>query len=203
MVSMVNGDGTEVSSSTKISEEDSSEGDSERIDLLIEAYEQVNEEARYRDKLMHNSYYLVVIALILTVGNLLPLITADNLRYPLKIMLGGASLLLGIAVLGVGVVMLTYNKKRVNAEGFRGEIEQELNNHFQSSNYASGDLEEPFNINRRVLGSGEDSEIHSDLSDRVEWFFRTKLSVSKISLFLLCIGGSLGIVGLALLILGF
>lgn len=86
---------------------------------LVEEYKQVSEEARYRDGLMHNSYYLLVIAGVLLLGAFRVLFTP---RFLAVYLVGGG--LLGI---GVFTVMYQYNRKRVWAENRRKDVERALN----------------------------------------------------------------------------
>ncbi|SEN03946.1 hypothetical protein SAMN05216388_1001221 [Halorientalis persicus] len=98
-------------------------------DLLIEEYKELGEEVRYRDGLMHNSYYLIAIAIVFFVGNVIDWTDGDiyNIisEFTEFVLLFGSTS--GALMMFVAVVLRTYNEKRVRAERRRRDIEKALN----------------------------------------------------------------------------
>jgi hypothetical protein len=173
----------------------------EQLKLLIAGFEQISEEVRYRDRLMHTSYYLVVIAMVIGVGSLLSLFTADSLRYPPELVWGGILLLFGFASSGIGIVMLVYNEKRNNASRFRADIARKLEPYFDSSDIAS-----PFDINRQVVGGeARYTENLNQIDFRIyqlESIIKTKLKASYIAVGFLFVGAFIIMCGLFSVALG-
>lgn len=98
----------------------------DKEDLLAE-YTELSEEVRYRDGLMHNSYYLIAIALVFLLGNI---ITWSDGSIQSIFQPGFIALFCifgGLLSIVVSVVMKTYNEKRVRAEQRRADIEAALN----------------------------------------------------------------------------
>ena len=146
---------------------------------LISAYIEYSEESRYRDGLMHNSYYFVLIAIVLFAGHVLTLnLSTSPLTSP---RLGFLVASAGFVTFGIGVVMKTYNRKRINAEKQRQILENKLNQIFtkegifkisSNSAYSPRPHDNPFAIQAKVIGETE---------DYTERFFIDKLSISAIS----------------------
>lgn len=146
---------------------------------LIEEYKEANEEARYRDKLMHNSYYLIAIALVLLFGNIVSVTSGDFSKIltnlpDLIFLLGSTG---GMLLVFLAVIMDTYNEKRNRAETRRRDLEEALNKRL-----AEEDSEIPlFAIQQHViLDDVADyfDEGESDTSQTEEWI--SKLANKKI-----------------------
>jgi hypothetical protein len=115
-------------------------------DLLVE-YRELSEEVRYRDGLMHNSYYLIAIALIFFMGNIISW-TEGNFHRLFQI----ESIALffsfgGLLLMFISAVMYTYNEKRNRAESRRADIELALNMRKNRVNRH----QPPFSIQKYVL----------------------------------------------------
>ncbi|UPV74035.1 hypothetical protein M0R89_16035 [Halorussus limi] len=103
-------------------------------DLLIAEYTQTGEEFRYRDKLLHNSYYLLIIATFAIVGIVLREFRTGNVvTIGISILVGG----LGFSL--IGAIILNHFIQRQSAEALRTRTEQ----------YAEGIQNEPV---QRPLG---------------------------------------------------
>ncbi|NHN58925.1 MULTISPECIES: hypothetical protein [Halorussus] len=103
-------------------------------ELLITEYTQAGEEFRYRDRLLHNSYYLLIIASVAIVGVIMREFRSGNLLTTgLSVMIGG----LGLSL--IGTIILNHFIQRRSAESLRTRTEQ----------YAEGIHDEPV---QRPLG---------------------------------------------------
>lgn len=153
-------------------------------ELLITEYTQAGEEFRYRDKLLHNSYYLLIIATIAIVG-----ITAREFRSgnllttSMTVMVGG----LGFSL--IGAIILNHFIQRRSAASLRTRTEQ----------YAEGIRDQPV---QRPLGVqywviGNDSTITNQNLQKSESFWEemkkrpTKLYSAKSVAYLSFWGGLL------------
>ncbi|KZX49314.1 hypothetical protein [Haloarcula sp. K1] len=101
------------------------------VDDLIKGYIQYSEESRYRDGIMHNSYYFVLFAVAIFTGHIVSLDLRTFEIWSLKS--GILFLSVGLVLLGISVVMKTYNRKRINAEDRRYVIENILDETFSKS----------------------------------------------------------------------
>lgn len=104
--------------------EDNGQNDGTKHEALKKAYAEVGEEARYRHKLMHNSYYLSIIVLGIFGG------TAVNQFYKGNFVgLGIVSLIASLAFAFIATIIYVNNRKRVAAWAHRYEIETNLTQH--------------------------------------------------------------------------
>ena len=159
--------------------------DPDREDL-IKAYIQYSEESRYRDQLMHNSYYFVLISLVLLSGTLTTIFEGPKPTSDLVIAIVGIPI--GVAAMGIGIVMKTYNRKRINAENQRQAIEHVLSRSYpetglfdieENDGLKTSKKDNPFLIQEKVLKENEGV---------IEWLFIDGISISVISV-LFFIGG--------------
>lgn len=108
------------------SEDPADEGlDPDEIQLWIQGYTQASEEARFRDGLIHTSYYLIIIAALIVGGNLTTFLSNGETSLASV----GASVLLisvGFAAIAIGWVLSTYAGKREAAANRRAQVEHEL-----------------------------------------------------------------------------
>ena len=128
--------------------------------LLHTEYEQAGEEYRYRDRLLHNSYYLLIVVTALLAG--------PFLRYGGQ----GARLKLGVVVLLAGglytllsLVMLTHYVQRSSASSLRTRVEQ----------VADGTKERiprPFAVQYRVIGQDTRMTDEHELDEARPFFSR-------------------------------
>lgn len=103
-------------------------------EFLITEYTQAGEEFRYRDKLLHNSYYLLIIASFAMVGIIVREFRSGNLlTTAVTLMIGG----IGFSL--IGAIILNHFIQRRSAEALRTRTEQ----------YAEGIRSEPV---QRPLG---------------------------------------------------
>lgn len=137
------------------------EADSKRPgeEEIIKAYIQYSEESRYRDRLMHNSYYLILIIIALFAGHLINLELKKNPLY-LNQSLWITILIGGIVAGGIGAIMATYNRKRINAEDQRQVLENVLDVYYTTTGllekYDDGDFgarfkDNPFAMQETVI----------------------------------------------------
>ncbi|GAB3665347.1 hypothetical protein [Halopiger thermotolerans] len=98
-----------------------------RIDLLETEYEQTGEEIRYRDRILHNSYYLLVIIFGVFAGNVL------NQWGNSAIAVAALSFSAGIAFLFLAIVIEVYFRRRSSAMVRRDEVERAIRDDFPSS----------------------------------------------------------------------
>jgi hypothetical protein len=130
-------------------------------DELIKAYIQYSEETRYRDGLMHNSYYFILIAIVLVAGQLVSAGPIERLLEAPRFYL--AMLMLSVATAGIGVVINNYQRKRNDAENERKFLENVLDRKFTSTglyadSHKSSDRlnDNPFTIDSRVVRGSDD-----------------------------------------------
>lgn len=149
---------------TDDSEDEESEGFSreELIDnqLLHTEYEQAGEEYRYRDRLLHNSYYLLIVVTALLVG---PFLQYAEQGAHLK--LGVIVLLAGGLYTLLGLVMLTHYVQRNSASSLRTRVEQ----------VADGTKEcipRPFAVQYRVIGQDTRMTDEHELDEARPFFSR-------------------------------
>lgn len=95
-----------------------------RIDLLETEYEQAGEEIRYRDRILHNSYYLLVIIFGVFAGNVL------NQWGESTVAVVALSLAAGIAFLFLATVIEVYFRRRTSAMVRRDEVERAIRDDF-------------------------------------------------------------------------
>lgn len=148
---------------------------------LIDVYSEVSEEARYRDRLIHNSYYLVVIAILLTWGNAATLIYSRGLnlldpRFASPVLLAS-----GGSIVIVAAVIHSYNQKKRAAEILRNRIETEY-----LDKYDPDDL---LKIHQNV--------VHGDKGSDLETRLRTGIDIKRYSALSLYFGLLLVAIGLA------
>lgn len=159
-------------------------------DLLLEAYKQASQESRYRDGLMHNSYYLVIIAAIIASGNIYSLSDGEYSTLMSLDVLTSMLLVSGIAMSGIGIVMLTYNRKRINAEDLRQCIEHRIDDDYSG--------QQPLMIQSAVIGGGLNPEgfaQENEQLDQIENAFRKKLPIATISIFFIYLGAFVAAIG--------
>lgn len=98
---------------------------------------------------MHNSYYLMAIAIVLFLGNIISWTDGTTSKIvdelPEFTFLFGATS--GILLIFIAMVMRTYNKKRVLAEYRRRDIEEALNRQFDNEDIDAS----VFGIQQEVL----------------------------------------------------
>lgn len=101
-------------------------------ECLLTDYREAGEDARYRDRLLYNSYYLAIILLVFVVQTLATLI-ANGLRGIATIVLFGSGLLyLFLIAWAVGV-----RRSRNNAWKRRENIENEFEDALRTNEYAA------------------------------------------------------------------
>lgn len=121
--------------------EGSIEDDKEEETIFTE-YAEAGEEFRYRDRLLHNSYYLLIVGSILLSGNIYRSYTSSNTYFVLiQLLLGG------IGLMFIGAVILTHFIQRRSANALR----------FRAAAYVEGAHEEfperPLGIPYWVVGN--------------------------------------------------
>ena len=95
-----------------------------RLETLKKAYTETGEEARYRHKLMHHSYYLSVIVLGIFLS------TAVNQLYSGYLLAFAlVCLLASVTFTFIATIIYVNNRKRVAAWAHRLEIETNLSDH--------------------------------------------------------------------------
>ncbi|MFC6737042.1 hypothetical protein [Halolamina salina] len=161
--------------------------------LLHTEYEQAGEEYRYRDRLLHNSYYLLIVVTALLAGPLLQYIGQDG-----YLKLGVIVLLAGGLYTLLGLVMLTHYVQRNSASFLRTRVEQ----------VADGTKERiprPFAIQYRVIGQDTRMTDEHEL-DKARPFFSRVLgmpenlhSAETLAQAVLVVGFTLIVAGVAIL----
>lgn len=128
--------------------------------LLHTEYEQAGEEYRYRDKLLHNSYYLLIVITALLAVPLLRYVGQDA-----QVKLGVVVFLAGSLYTLLGLVILTHYVQRNSASSLRTRVEQ----------VADGTKEHvprPFAIQYRVIGQDTEMNDEHELNDAQPFFGR-------------------------------
>lgn len=141
---------------------------------LVQAYIQYSEESRYRDRVMHNSYYFILIAIVLISVQLLSVNLDSSLLVSLSF--GISLLMVGFALFGIVLVMISYHNKRVYAEHRRQVIERALDdkfskkgwlNEYSNPDYGYREYDNPFAIQEMVTARAE-SPIYSAIHDKID-----------------------------------
>lgn len=150
-------------------------------DKLIDIYSEVSEEARYRDRLIHNSYYLIVIAILLTWGNAATLIYSRGFdlldpRFASPVLLAS-----GGSIFIVAAVIHSYNQKKRAAEILRNRIETEYLDKYDPDNILK--------IHQNV--------VHGDKGSNLEKRLRAGIDIKRFSALSLYFGLLLVAIGLA------
>lgn len=97
------------------------------IDLLDTEYGEVGEEIRYRDRILHNSYYLLVIIFGVFAGNVL------NQWGNSVVAVVALSFAAGFAFLFLATVIEVYFRRRTSAMVRRDEVERAIRKDFPGS----------------------------------------------------------------------
>lgn len=114
------------------------DGKDRAIKLLTVEYEQAGEEIRYRDKILHNSYYLLIIILGVFVGNLF------NHKQSVIAFIA-ISTVAGVAFAFLGFVVEVYFRRRESAMVRRGQVEDRIQEMEEELfNLQNGLYQEPF-----------------------------------------------------------
>jgi hypothetical protein len=95
------------------------------ISILLQEYEEVCNEVRYRDRIIHNSYYLLVIIFGVFAQGTLGFIRGGDLLASAA-MAGSA----GGAFLFLSFIIYTYNERRLEAMMRRFEVSQIVNDQY-------------------------------------------------------------------------
>ncbi|WP_164471802.1 hypothetical protein [Halosimplex salinum] len=174
-----------------------SEGETPTKEDLIKGYIQYSEESRYRDGIMHNSYYFVLVAVVLFSGHVLSLEfnAVDFYSYKFGILLFTG----GIVTFGISVVMKTYNRKRINAEHRRDVLEQYFDDHFSSDGIFKIDGTEPFSPREKDNPFAIQRNVLRRNRDTIEDVFQGPLKVQALVKFGIWGGLLTGSIGLGIL----
>jgi hypothetical protein len=117
------------------------EDQEDREEELLTEYTEAGEEFRYRDRLLHNSYYLLIVGSIFLSGNLIQSHTSGDAQFAIVQLLLG-----GLALIFIGAVILTHFIQRRSANAVR----------FRAAAYIEGAHEEfperPLGIPYWVIG---------------------------------------------------
>lgn len=117
--------------------------DKERIEVLLTEYEQTSEEYRTRHQLLHNSYYLLVIGVLLFAGSALS-ISGNPLKLGLLFLAGS------IAAFILGMAIMTHYIERDSAGTLRTRTERAVEQ-LSNDNVDHGlDIQRPLAIQRYV-----------------------------------------------------
>ncbi len=146
---------------------------------LIQAYIQYSEESRYRDGLMHNSYYFILIASVIFAGNLLSLDLGSSPVESRK--LWAAVAVIGVVLAGIGVVMQTYQRKRQNAEDQRQVLEDILNESFTKTGILKEHSSKDFDPSQEDNPFAVQETVAAKDKGWIERLFREYLPVSLLS----------------------
>lgn len=128
----------------------------DRLDALLTEYEQTGEEYRTRHRLLHNSYYLFVISLLLFAGALIP-----RLGKPIEM---GALLLVGcLASFVLGFAILTHFVERRSAAVLRTRMEQEIEEIANDDIEFNREIQRPLSIQYHVIGQNVEMDDSQDI----------------------------------------
>lgn len=109
-------------------------------DFLITEYEQAGEEFRYRDRLLHNSYYLLIVA-VLAILTKIPNPSEDPFIFGVTLVIGG------VVFSFLGILIWKHVNERNSAGALRNRAEQ----------YAEGirydSVKRPLSIQFWVIGN--------------------------------------------------
>lgn len=149
-------------------------------DDLIKAHIQYSEESRYRDKIMHNSYYFVLTGLVAFAGHLLSISSQNPLTQSFR--LGFALFVGGVVAFFIAIIMKIYNTKRINAEHQRQVIEHVLDERYsktgmykieKNEDLPTRNKDNPFAMQEMVIGQNEGGIdgffIHTLKIDTASW----------------------------------
>lgn len=122
--------------------------DEAKRDCLLADYREAGEDARYRDRLLYNSYYLAIVLLVFVIQALATLI-ANGLRIIASIVLFGSGLLyLFLTAWAVGV-----KRSRDNAWERRENIEEKFGDDLRTNEYAALNAGSNRNAEKKGLGA--------------------------------------------------
>ncbi len=110
--------------------------------LLHTEYAEANEEFRHRNRLIHNTFYLLIITTGVFLGLFFRYGTSDDL-----ITTGGLVFAAGVASTSIGHLFLKHYHERTSAEVLRGRIERIANSEEES-------VERALSLNWGVTGGG-------------------------------------------------
>ncbi|QCP91815.1 hypothetical protein [Haloarcula marismortui] len=141
------------------SEEDSGV-EQDNFDIWVTEYEQAGEEGRYRDRMIHNTYYLTVIVGAAFLSQIFRLWSgSEYLRLSVLMSIGGA------VALFLGGVILAHESKRHSAWSLRTDIETRF--HREEIN--------TLRIQKRVLGQSSKFNLETgELEEADRWIDRVK-----------------------------
>lgn len=128
--------------------------------LLHTEYEQAGEEYRYRDKLLHNSYYLLIVITAILAGSFLNYAGQDSI-----VKLGFITLLAGGLYTLLGLVILTHYVQRQSASALRTRLQGIADESIES-------IPRPFAVEYRVIGQDSEMNNEQELDDARPFFSR-------------------------------
>jgi len=110
-----------------------SRSDDFALDILLQEYAEIGDEIRYRDRVIHNSYYLLVIIFGVFAQGTLGLITNASSSTPTTAGYASAGILsygAGGAFLFLSFIIYTYNERRLEAMLRRFEVAKCVNDRY-------------------------------------------------------------------------
>jgi hypothetical protein len=178
--------------------EQHSDGDPPSKEDIMKGYIQYSKESRYRDGIMHNSYYFVLVAAVLFSGHVLSIefSTVKFYSYEIGILLFTG----GIVTFGISVVMKTYNRKRINAEHRRDVLEQYFDDYFSNDGIFKIDGTEPFSPRKKDNPFAIQRNVLRRNRDTTEEVFQGPLKIQNLAKFGIGIGLIIGSIGLGIMI---
>lgn len=133
--------------------------DKEKIEFLLTEYEQTGEEYRTRHQLLHNSYYLLIIGLLIFAGSALS-ISGDPLKLGLLFSAGS------VAAFILGMAIITHYVERNSAGTLRtrtGRAAEQLTNAEINHDF---DIQRPLAIQRYVCGKNVTTDGSGNMVER-------------------------------------
>jgi hypothetical protein len=123
--------------------------DQDRLDILLTEYEQTGEEYRTRHRLLHNSYYLFIVSLLLFVPALIS--QRGNPRNMAYFLIVGS-----VAGFVLGFAILTHFVERHSAASLRTRTEQAIEERTNDEISFEHDIQRPISIQYHVVGNNAD-----------------------------------------------
>lgn len=169
-----------------IEDNDEPQSDRPEKDELIKSYIQYSEESRYRDGLMHNSYYFILISVVIFSGHILSLNPKGPLLQSPRV--GFTLLSGGVAASGIGAILITYNRKKINAEDQRHIIEKVLDDEYTKTGIFKDYGKEHFEPRREDNPFAIQSKVTSRTRGRIDRFFVHTVPINVIAIISIVLG---------------
>ncbi len=135
---------------------------------------------------MHNSYYFILISVVIFSGHITSINTDGPFHESPKF--GFVVLAGGLAALGIGAVLISYNQKKINAEDQRQILENMIDKHYTATGFFKTQENDDFNPRKKDNPFAIQSTVTTRTKGPVDRFFIDTVSIETFAYISLGLG---------------